>query len=248
MGLAISRQFVRLMGGDLRVSSEPGTGSVFSFEVDAGRGAGDAVPSKLAAQRVIGLKPGTAPTRIAIVDDKKYNRQLLAKLLATVGFEVREAADGQEALALLSEWRPALMLMDMRMPVMDGYEATRRIKAMPDGGNTLIVGVTASAFEEKKNEVLAAGVDGFLAKPFKEEQLFGVIHDLLGTEYEYAAAEAAETGADSAISSRAMLQAVATLPKELVARLREAVSLGQRKIWPRFSTRWLLSRRISPAG
>ncbi|HQM50768.1 MAG TPA: response regulator, partial [Candidatus Hydrogenedentes bacterium] len=177
-------------------------------------------------QRVIGLKPGTAPTRIAIVDDKKYNRQLLAKLLATVGFEVREAADGQEALALLSEWRPALMLMDMRMPVMDGYEATRRIKAMPDGGNTLIVGVTASAFEEKKNEVLAAGVDGFLAKPFKEEQLFGVIHDLLGTEYEYAAAEAAETGADSAISSRAMLQAVATLPKELVARLREAVSLG----------------------
>ncbi len=226
LGLAISRQFVRLMGGDLRVSSELGTGSVFSFEVDAGRGLGDAVPSKSAVQRVIGLKPGTAPTRIAIVDDKKYNRQLLAKLLATVGFEVREAADGQEALALLSEWRPALMLMDMRMPVMDGYEATRRIKAMPDGGNTLIVGVTASAFEEKKNEVLAAGVDGFLAKPFKEEQLFGVIHDLLGIEYEYAAAEAAETGADSAISSRAMLQAVATLPKELVARLREAVSLG----------------------
>jgi CheY-like chemotaxis protein len=162
-----------------------------------------------------------------VVDDKEYNRQLLVRLLAMVGFEVREAANGVEALALLAEWKPAVMLMDMRMPVMDGYEATRRIKGLPDGGRTLIVGVTASAFEEKKSEVLAAGADGFLAKPFKEDQLFGVIQELLGTEYEYETAEPPEEAApDAPASLRTLRQAVSTLPPELVARMREAVSLG----------------------
>lgn len=128
LGLAISRQFVELMGGQLSVSSMVDEGSTFSFTIQAQL----ADPTELAPlpspQRVIGLAPGQPACRILVVEDRWENRYLLVNLLRPIGFEVCEATNGQEAIALYKSWRPHLIWMDMRMPVVDGYEATRRIR------------------------------------------------------------------------------------------------------------------------
>ncbi len=128
LGLSISYEFVRLMGGELRVSSVPDHGSVFSFDIPVTLSPADSVPTIPEARRVIGLEPNQPKYRLLIVDDRDTSRRLLVKLLAPLGFDVREAIDGREALAVWADWQPHLIWMDMRMPVMDGHEATRHIK------------------------------------------------------------------------------------------------------------------------
>src|SRR5438477_138805 len=114
------------------------------------------------------------------------NRQLLAQLLAPVGFEIRLATNGAEAVLEFDEWRPHLILMDFRMPVMDGHEAIRRIRARAGGKDPKIIAVTASAMDENRQELIEIGADDFLSKPFREIQLFQKIHTLVGVEYVYA--------------------------------------------------------------
>ena len=106
-------------------------------------------------------------------------------MLTTIGYAVQEARNGQEAIAKWQEWHPDLILMDMRMPVMDGYEATRRIKTQPSGKKTIIIALTASAFEEEKVEVLSAGCDDFMRKPFHDHELLTKIGQYLKVEYLY---------------------------------------------------------------
>ncbi|MCZ0901709.1 response regulator, partial [Microcoleus sp. HI-ES] len=108
-------------------------------------------------KQVIGLESEQDTCRILIVEDVAENRQLLLKLLVPLGFEVREATNGQEAIALHSTWKPHLILMDMLMPVMDGYEATREIKKTLEGKETIIIALTASAFDEQRQIILSAG-------------------------------------------------------------------------------------------
>ena len=189
LGLSICQKFVELMGGKLDVTSTVGKGSTFSFGVlikqqnievpvaDRSDGVND-------NRRVVGIS-GDREYRILAVDDVPASRLLLRKLLTEIGFVVEEAGDGQQAVELYSSWHPDLILMDMRMPVMDGYEATRQIKSLPDGKKTIIIALTASAFEEERVVILSAGCDDFMRKPFYQAELLEKIGQYLNVDYLY---------------------------------------------------------------
>jgi CheY-like chemotaxis protein len=144
------------------------------------------LPRALAVRRVIALEPDQPQYRLLVVDDRDASRLLLVKLLAPLGFDVREAANGQEALAVWDDWRPHLIWMDMRMPVMDGHEATRLIKASTQGQDTVIIALTASAFHEEREAILAEGCDDFVSKPFREGEIFERLTRYLGVRFVYA--------------------------------------------------------------
>lgn len=186
LGLAVSRRIVEMMDGSLMVKSRVGTGSRFCFDVRVKSAEGAPKTAVSTMRQVVGLEPGTGPYRILVVDDQKDNRDLLSALLEPLDLDVREAANGQEALDLFEEWSPHAVLMDMRMPALDGYEATRRIKATPKGRSTPVIAVTASAFEDAEKEVWATGVDGYVRKPFRSEEIFAVLAKCLGLRYIHA--------------------------------------------------------------
>jgi len=187
LGLAISQQFVRLMGGEIRARSELGKGSTFEFELPVETVGVADLEAPPPSQRVVGLEPGQPVYRMLVVDDQEVNRRLLLKLFEPVGFEVRQAANGQEALEIWQAWEPHLIWMDMRMPVMDGYEATRQIKATTRGMATIIIALTASALEEERAVILSEGCDDYMRKPFREEDLFATVARHLGVRYVYQA-------------------------------------------------------------
>ncbi len=155
-----------------------------------------------------------------IADDIEDNRQLLAQFLAPVGFEVRLATNGAEAVREFEGWRPHLILMDFRMPVMDGHEAIRRVRALPGGGDTRIIAVTASAMDENRQQLMEVGADDFISKPFREADLFQKIHAHVGVEYEYAG-PAAGPAAEEAVELTP--EALAGWPPALIQLMREAV-------------------------
>ncbi|EGK90623.1 PAS domain S-box protein [Microcoleus vaginatus PCC 9802] len=185
LGLAISRQFVQLMGGEITVSSEIGKGALFQFYIQVHLVEASDIESKKSQRRVIALEPNQPSYRLLIVDDKPLNRQLLVKLLSPLGFELREANNGKEAVDIFMEWEPHLIWMDMRMPVMDGYEATKQIKTTTGGQATAIVALTASVLEEERAVILSAGCDDFMRKPFREEDIFVAMGKHLGVRYIY---------------------------------------------------------------
>ena len=218
LGLAISREFVRLMGGDITVTSHVGEGSVFVIHLPLMEGAAQAVQPKDKPRHVVALQPGQTTCRVLIADDIEDNRQLLAQLLAPVGFEVHLATNGAEAVQEFESWHPHLILMDFRMPVMDGHEAIRRIRAMLGGAATRIIAVTASAMDDNRQELMEIGADDFIGKPFREAELFQKIHDHVGVEYVYAADPAAEdAGGELAPGS------LAGWPHDWIHPMREAV-------------------------
>jgi signal transduction histidine kinase/CheY-like chemotaxis protein len=186
LGLAISRKFVQLMGGDIRVNSTLGEGSIFQVEIQVK--VDDRAPEipSLKSQMIIGLGPEQPEYKILVVDEVVENRLLIKKLLSPIGFKILEAVNGLDALKVWEESSPDLIWMDMRMPVMDGYEATRRIKAHPLGKNTIIIALTAGALDEEKNEILASGCDDIVRKPFREEIIWEMLTRYLGVKYIYA--------------------------------------------------------------
>lgn len=222
LGLPISRKFVQLMGGDIKVSSKLGQGTVFKFDIQVDRAeAADMQTAKM--RRVVGLEPGQPQYRILVADDRWVNRRLLTKLLTTVGFQVREAENGQEAISLWENWEPHLIWMDMRMPVMNGYEATGQIKAYIKGQATVIIALTASTFEEERATILSAGCDDFVRKPFREEVIWEKITQHLGARYLYedlASVSATEQPVNEKVTSIEL----GVMPAEWLAQLHQAAT------------------------
>ncbi|MBD2510268.1 response regulator [Nostoc muscorum FACHB-395] len=269
LGLAISRKYVQLMGGDITVSSTPGIGSTFAFDIQIALACPREMPINQIKSQILSLAPTEKAYRILVVDDAKESRLLLVKILTSLGFEVREATDGVEAVNNWESWQPHLIFMDMRMPIMDGYEATRiikgkqvgygttsRLRRFPkfkqltssgsqylNGGltdsddcevlktiykasptpeiagvvehnhdasgaailrspkalapcfdfletgqgclnkHTIVIALTASAFEEERQKILSIGCDDFIRKPFTQEVLLEKLSQHLGVKY-----------------------------------------------------------------
>jgi CheY-like chemotaxis protein len=221
LGLPISRKFVEILGGHLGVKSQVGQGTIFAFNIPVEQVTASELPSLSPSRRVMALAPGQPRYRILVVDDNPTNRLLVVKLLTPVGFELQEAANGQEAVQIWQDWQPHLIWMDMRMPIMDGYEATRQIKTTTQGQATVIVALTASTHEEEQSIVLSAGCDDFMRKPFKEATLFAVMQKHLGVDYLYDAGAASQelSISDRLLDTEALL---AIMPPTWIQALHQA--------------------------
>ncbi len=189
LGLAISREFARLMGGDLTAQSIVNQGSLFKLEIAARPPRHETIaPQQNHTRRhIVALETDQSTYRLLIVEDVEANRQLLLKLFRPFGFELREATNGQEALETWMNWQPHLIWMDIRMPVMDGHEATRRIRdicqSRPEFLSPIIIALTASAFDEERAEILAEGCNDFIRKPFRETEIFDALTRHLGIRF-----------------------------------------------------------------
>ncbi len=184
LGLALSLEFIQLMDGDITVQSEVSKGTRFSFHIALLQLEDAVIEETERKRRVIGLAPDQPLYRILVAEDKRDNRRLLVKLMRNVGFEVEEASNGEEAIALSSSWQPDLIWMDVNMPILDGVQATQRIKS--DRDDVVVIALTASAFEHERERILEAGCDDFVTKPFHSAELFDKMRRLLGIDFIYA--------------------------------------------------------------
>lgn len=223
LGLAISQQFVRLMGGTMTVQSEVNRGSTFSFQIRAPESSKEEVQQSVQQKRIIGLEPGQPDYRILIAEDVFENRKLLVDILESIGFEVRAVENGKECLSVWNAWQPQLILMDMQMPVLDGYEATRTIKRSPKGQDTVIIAITASAFEEERVDILNAGCDEVMRKPFQEEVLLEKIAERLHVCYLYADKYPIPS-APLSISPKLIKKDIEIMPKSWIEQLNDAAA------------------------
>ena len=227
LGLALCKEYIGLMGGDITLTSEVGQGSIFRFHIKIEPGDISEIAEEGPKRQVLGLQPGQPDYRVLIVDDRETNRTLLTQMLTTVGFIVHEAANGQEALEQFEDWQPHLVLMDIAMPVMDGYEATKRIRATPLGQEAIIIVITASVLDEDLQEITASNVEDYIGKPFKENDLFDKIEKHLGVQYIVQTEETLTTQDDETIEAEVSHQeAIDMLPPTLVDSMREAVLNG----------------------
>jgi signal transduction histidine kinase/ligand-binding sensor domain-containing protein/ActR/RegA family two-component response regulator len=225
LGLSISQQFAQLMRGELTLESKLGKGSIFRLTIPVGdaEDAEELVPEP--RHVVSGLEPGQPEYRLLVVDDNAANRKLLVRLFEPLGFEVREAEDGLQAIEIWDIWSPHLIWMDMRMPVMDGYEATRKIKGSTKGQATVIIALTASALEEDREVILSEGCDDYVRKPFREDELFETLRKHLGVEFTFEGTSIpAPTSSDIDLSE--LIQQLASLPGAWRRDLRQATLLG----------------------
>ena len=221
LGLTISRQFIELMGGSISLASTPGKGSLFRavFPVTQVPASELGAAAEPRGQR-FRLKPGQPECRVLIVEDEQENQVLLQRLLLDAGFLVRIAGDGEHGILVFQTWRPHLICMDVRMPVLDGLEATRRIRALERGREVKIVAVTASTSESERGEVMAAGLDDFVRKPYRPAEIFECIARHLGVAY---VEDISHAPARPASPPTLTSDGLAMLPAEVRAELRTAV-------------------------
>lgn len=185
LGLAISKSFAELMGGHLSVSSTLGVGSTFSIELPVLIASSNDCAVADVWYPVKHIAPNQPAWRLLVVDDNPENRLLLVTVLTEVGFQVREAENGQQAISVFEQWQPHLIWMDMRMPIMDGYEASTKIRHTQGGNSVKIIALTASAFKEQHGKMIEAGCDAVLHKPFKAQEIFTALTHYLGVEFIY---------------------------------------------------------------
>ena len=182
LGLTISRQLAELMGGELKVESTLGKGSVFWLDLDLPEVEWTDV-AHISENNIIGFKG--LKRKILVVDDKWANRSVLVNMLEPLGFEVLEAADGLDGLNKARQFKPDIILLDLVMPVMDGFEATRRLRMMPELEGVVVIAISASVFDFDHQQSREVGCDGFLPKPVREADLLEKVRVHLGLEWVY---------------------------------------------------------------
>ncbi|HEY9652877.1 MAG TPA: PAS domain S-box protein [Coleofasciculaceae cyanobacterium] len=185
LGLSISRKFVQLMGEQITVSSVVDKGSTFKFDIPVSVVEPNAIAIEQPTRQVIALEPNQPRYRILIVDDKPDNRQLLIQLLSPLGFELREVSNGREAIEVWESWQPHLIFMDLRMPVMDGFEATQQIRKRHNSLVPKIIALSAGNLEEKRTAALEVGCDAFIHKPFTEADIFKMMSKHIRVRFVY---------------------------------------------------------------
>lgn len=187
LGLAITREYVQLMGGEITFESIIGKGTRFRVDLPLEPASADEV-IKLQVRphgKVVGLVPGQPSYRVLIAEDQRENLLLMERLMTNIGVATRHAVNGEECVRIFTEWHPDLIWMDRRMPVMDGLEATRRIRSLPDGNKVKIIAVTASAFKEQRQEMKDAGMDELVRKPFRDTEIYDCMTQQLGLKFLY---------------------------------------------------------------
>ncbi|NJL20041.1 MAG: response regulator [Leptolyngbyaceae cyanobacterium SM1_3_5] len=223
LGLAISQRFVQLMGGEITVRSVVGCGSVFQFTILVQSAAIEADLSSVSAQprSILSLAANQPAYRLLVVEDQAENRQYLFGLLKTIGFEVQQADSGEVAIALWRQWQPHVILMDMRLPGISGYETTRQIKTSTQGQVPIIIAVSGEAFEEDQAAMRAAGCDDVVRKPVQTEILLAKLGQYLGVDYKYDEDEK-PVDPPSIAPAEAIHRDLAAMPADWLAQLREA--------------------------
>jgi signal transduction histidine kinase/DNA-binding response OmpR family regulator len=225
LGLAIVREYIRLMGGQIEIQSTAGIGSLFRVILPLQRATGAEIISPGVEEgAVIGLKSGQPDYRILIVEDQYENELLLQRLLVNAGFDVKVAKSGAEGIALFQSYHPHFIWMDKRMPVMDGIETTRRIRALPGGLDVKISAVTASAFANQRDELLAAGMNDFVCKPYRPAEIFDCMVRQLGVQFVHA--KARQTEPESSISPVSL----SDFPEALRLEFSESLVLGNTEL------------------
>jgi len=216
LGLTITRHYVELLRGSIQVDSEPGKGARFRVQIPFSPFEGDLPGVAGGAQpQVRRLAAGQAVPRILIVEDSPANWLLLQQLLVEAGFEVKVAENGLQGVEMYQAWQPDLIWMDCRMPVMDGLEATRRIRALPGSQQVRIIALTASVFEDERNHILAAGMDDLMSKPYQAQDIFTCMARYLGVRYEYTGSAPAAARASPALTPGAFVSISTELQDEL---------------------------------
>ncbi|MBK7994192.1 MAG: response regulator [Blastocatellia bacterium] len=229
LGLTISRDFVNLMGGELFLVCQLGKGCEFSFEIT--------LPEtkeiiQVETRKVIALEEGQAAYRVLVVDDALENCQLLDMMLSPIGFLVKQASNGQEAVKIWQSWQPQIILMDLQMPLMDGYGATKKIRDLEEKNNaTIIIAFTANVFDHSKEKILASGFNDLIVKPFREIEIFEKFTKHLSIKFKFESSlptlvtENLETKEQIFTSKR-----LSMLADEFISKLERALIVGDNKM------------------
>ncbi|WP_136810251.1 PAS domain S-box protein [Desulfosediminicola flagellatus] len=181
LGLSITRQLLNLMGSDLYLKSTPGEGSTFWFDLNLEEQKGNRLKSLKESKKITGY---TGPaTRILVVDDVADNRNVLRYMLMPLGFEIEEAENGEQCLQKIAKRTPDLILLDLRMPVMDGFEALKQIRNNPATQELPVIAISASVSPKKIKEVMASGCNNYISKPFKKTNLLKILGETLNLEW-----------------------------------------------------------------
>lgn len=223
LGLSISKKIAELMGGDLTVESKLNQGSTFTFSFSFQESTATASPKSI-EDHVVSLTSAFASTKLLVVDDKAFNREIIGAMLNPLGFSIRYAINGKEALEIFQEWNPRIIIMDIVMPVMDGREATRRIRSLDIGKEVVIIAVTASALDEERAEILQLGVNDFVRKPFKMNELLASIKSHAQLDYIYA--KTANDSATAALDKQQTIQELRKMDAIWLKNLYRAANLG----------------------
>jgi signal transduction histidine kinase/CheY-like chemotaxis protein len=217
LGLAISKDLIELMGGQISVHSEIGVGTTFKIELPITLANADEIAIEKNHQMVKSLAPNQPAWRLLVVDDNTDNRLLLITMLTNIGFEIHDAKNGHEAIREFEAWQPHLIWMDMRMPIMDGYEATAKIRQLKGGDKVKIIALTASVFKEQHQNIINSGCDAVLHKPFRLPEIFAVLVKHLDVKFIYQ-----ESVAATLPTTEITVERVAALPLEIRQQLHDA--------------------------
>jgi CheY-like chemotaxis protein len=225
LGLPISSSFVKLMGGEIKVKSSVEKGTVFSFYIKVSLATQSEIYDRLPQKRVKGLASNQHIYRILVADDESENRLLLTQILKLAGFLVWFADNGTLTVKLWRKYKPHLIWMDLRMPVLDGFQAAQKIRALPNGSNTKIIALSANAFVKTQELAMSNGFDDFVAKPFPEAVIFEKMALHLGVRYIYQEDSPRKPEQDEPVVQLTP-ESLSVLPRESIEKLYKAAACG----------------------